>query len=346
MGNKALRTEYLAVNPVHPDPQVLEHCGEILRQGGLVAFPTETVYGLGANGLDTDAVRKIYHAKGRPSDNPLILHVDSVAMLKRLTTDLNPLEEELIRAYWPGPLTLVLPKADIVPHAVTGGGTTVAVRMPAHPVARALIRAAGVPLAAPSANASGRPSPCRAESVRHDLQGRVEAILDGGPTGIGLESTVVSCREGGIVIYRPGAITAEMLALHAPTQMDAALVQKELSPKAPGMKYRHYAPNIPVQVLMGTQEQIAATMKREYRPDCGYFVSKETASCLPTGTNIYTWGEAENQKAMAAQLFEALLFLENQDVREIWVEGTPEEKLGVAIMNRLYKSANGKIWRV
>lgn len=346
MENEKLKTEYLQVDAVHPDLQAIEHAGKILRQGGLVAFPTETVYGLGANGLNPLAVQKIYLAKGRPSDNPLILHVDGMDMLKTLTASLSSLEETLIRKYWPGPLTLVLPKSNIVPTEVTGGGNTVAVRMPAHPVAQALIQAAGVPLAAPSANVSGRPSPCRAESVWQDLQGRVDVVLDGGPTGIGLESTVISCQEGRIVIYRPGAITAEMLSCYAPVTLDAAFEKKGVAPKAPGMKYRHYAPNIPVQVLLGNQENIALAMANQYQAEIGYLVSSETARQLPSDAQVYIWGNAADQKAMAAQLFEALLYLEHQHVKEIWVEGTQEEDLGVAIMNRLYKSANGKVWRV
>ena len=265
-----MKTKYVTIDHSRPlGPQVAPW-GEILRAGGLVAFPTETVYGLGANGLDSEAAKKIYVAKGRPSDNPLILHVLDRDGLAPLVKEIPPLVDRLISEFWPGPLTLVLPKSDIVPTTVTGGGETVAVRAPSQPVARALIAAAGVPLAAPSANLSGRPSPVTAPAVRHDLDGRVDAILDDGACRIGLESTVVSLQENELVIYRPGAITLEMLSAFAPTRLDSALVTGQGIPKAPGMKYRHYAPRVPVYLYTGETEKIRAALAKTYDPRRGY----------------------------------------------------------------------------
>ena len=323
-----MKTKYVTIDHSRPlGPQVAPW-GEILRAGGLVAFPTETVYGLGANGLDSEAAKKIYVAKGRPSDNPLILHVLDRDGLAPLVKEIPPLVDRLISEFWPGPLTLVLPKSDIVPTTVTGGGATVAVRAPSQPVARALIAAAGVPLAAPSANLSGRPSPVTAPAVRHDLDGRVDAILDDGACRIGLESTVVSLQENELVIYRPGAITLEMLSAFSPTRLDT-----------PGMKYRHYAPRVPVYLYTGETEKIRATLAKTYDPRRGYLVSAETARALPAGENIYIWGDAADAAAYAAHLYQGLLYLDETAAEEIYAEGISDQGIGLAVMNRLLKAA-------
>lgn len=203
------------------------------------------MYGLGANALDAEAARKTYAAKGRPSDNPLIVHVADKKEVSRYVKEVTPLEEKLMDAFWPGPLTIVFPKKDIIPKATSGGLDTIAIRCPANEATRALIRAAGVPISGPSANLSTKPSPTTAQDVYHDMKGRIEAIIDDGPCRIGVESTVIGIEKGKIIIYRPGGITLEMLSAFAPTVVDSALAKGNAHPKAPGMKYRHYAPSAP-----------------------------------------------------------------------------------------------------
>ncbi len=317
----------------------MTHWGRIVREGGLVAFPTETVYGLGANGLDERAVRKIFLAKGRPSDNPLILHVNNREMLSSLTDKIGRIEKQLIRDFWPGPLTLVFNRSSIVPAIVTGGGETVAVRAPKHTLAKALIDAAGVPIAAPSANLSGRPSPCNAQAVAEDMDGRIDAILDGGACSIGLESTVAACSDDEIIVYRPGAITVEMLQKYANARLDDALVTGQGVPKAPGMKYRHYAPQMPVFVYCGEEKSVEEVIIRHYAADIGFFVSAETAKKMPMSPYIYTWGERKNSEKMASHLYDGLLYLDRQPIKKIIAEGTKTEGLGTAIMNRLAKAS-------
>lgn len=331
-----------AVTPTHP---AIREAAARLRAGELVAFPTETVYGLGANGLSDAAARAVYAAKGRPSDNPLILHVDGRAMLDTVAAAVSPLEEALMAAFWPGPLTLVFAKTAAVPAAVTGGGDTVAVRAPSHPVAAALITAAGVPIAAPSANRSGRPSPTDADMVMHDLDSRVPLILDAGPCTVGVESTVAACADGRITIYRPGAVTAEMLSAYAPVSIDPALTGSGV-PKAPGMKYRHYSPSVPVTIWQGTGEAVARALREDYRDDRGYFVSEETAALLPAGAHTFIWGARADRQAMARSLYAALTTLEGQPITEIYAEGVAATDLGAAIMNRLVKAAGYRIKEV
>ena len=227
----------------------------LIRDGQLVAFPTETVYGLGANGLDAAACARIYEAKGRPSDNPLILHIADLSMLDEAAEEVPPAAAHLLTAFAPGPITVIVPKAAHIPPLVTGGLSTVGVRCPAHDVARRLIRAAGVPIAAPSANISGRPSPTTAAMTAADMTGRIPLILDGGSCSWGVESTIVDCTEEGCVtILRPGAVTPEMISAELPhltVRMDAALVSADTAPRAPGMKYTHYAPRVPLTVSAG-----------------------------------------------------------------------------------------------
>lgn len=234
----------------------VKRLGEVIRAGGLVAFPTETVYGLGGNALDKEAAKKIYMAKGRPSDNPLIVHVADISEVSTYVKRILPLEKRLMEAFWPGPLTIVFPKKDIVPMATSGGLRTIAIRCPAHEAARALIRAAGVPIAGPSANISTKPSPTTADAVLHDMDGRIEFVIDGGDSLIGLESTVIAVENGKIIIYRPGGITRDMLEAFAPTELDTAITAEQEHPRAPGMKYRHYAPSAPLTVYAGNIEAV------------------------------------------------------------------------------------------
>ena len=243
-------------------PDDVELAGTLLRVGDLVAIPTETVYGLGANGLAADAMERIYAAKGRPSDNPLILHVCDQSMVHRLVRRITPLEQTLMDTFWPGPLTITFEKSALVPERATGGLSRVALRCPDHDVCREMIRIAGVPIAAPSANRSGRPSPTTAEAVLHDMKGRIHAVVDAGPCEIGVESTVVQVEDDMVVILRPGGVTKEMLEMVSDHVVyDTALHDPTEAPKAPGMKYRHYAPDMPVQVLVGSTEAVVKAIE-------------------------------------------------------------------------------------
>ncbi|MGE5508758.1 MAG: L-threonylcarbamoyladenylate synthase [Chitinophagales bacterium] len=249
-----MKTRLLRLLPVQPDPALLADAGAVLAGGGLVAFPTETVYGLGANALDPAAVGRIFAAKGRPSDNPLIVHIAGLESLPHLVRDVPALARALMDAFWPGPLTVVLPRTERVPNQVTAGLDTVAVRMPAHPVALGLIAAAGVPVAAPSANRSGRPSPTTAAHVWDDLAGRVDVILDGGPAGVGVESTVVDLTGPRPVVLRPGGLPLEELRRVAgEVEIDPAVLRKaeagKVAPRSPGLKYTHYAPAAPLTLV-------------------------------------------------------------------------------------------------
>ena len=249
----------------HIKDEELKEAASILRSGGLVAFPTETVYGLGGNALDEDAARKIYAAKGRPSDNPLIAHVSCVEEVAPLVKEIPEAGRKLMEAFWPGPLTMIFPKSEKVPYGTTGGLDTVAIRMPDDPVANQLIALAGVPVAAPSANTSGRPSPTTADHVWQDMNGRIEMIIDGGPVGIGVESTIVDVSSAVPAVLRPGAITMEMLAeVLGEVSVDPAILgplSADVRPKAPGMKYKHYAPKADLTLVepgTGTERESGA----------------------------------------------------------------------------------------
>lgn len=335
-------TRKIEVNNEYYEKEVKE-LGNIIRRGGLVAFPTETVYGLGGNALDPEAAKKIYAAKGRPSDNPLIVHVAHKEEVVAYVTHISLLEEKLMDTFWPGPLTIVFPKKKNIPYETSGHLDTVAIRCPAHPATRALIEAAGVPIAGPSANISTRPSPTTAEAVMHDMDGRIEAIIDGGPCLIGLESTIVSVQNGKIIIYRPGGITEEMLSELAPTEIDKALfVMGDEHPKAPGMKYRHYAPSAPLTVYVGAEDKVERKIKEfttQKGKVYGYFVSEEMAQFLPKEATVFVWGSRRDQKGMAHNLFQGLLFFNTHPVDEIIGEGTDSTGIGLAIMNRLTKAS-------
>ncbi len=327
---------------------------ELLKAGELVAFPTETVYGLGGNGLDERACRKIYEAKGRPSDNPLILHVADFAGIKNIVSRVTATAEKIFAAFMPGPITVILPRAACVPDAVTGGLDTVAVRMPDHPVARDLILATDLPIAAPSANISGRPSPTNGETVCHDLSGRIGAVLDGGSTDWGIESTIVDCTEADgedtVTILRPGAITEEMLREIIGTVKLAAVKNKpepeaglKRAPMAPGMKYTHYAPKAPLTLVtdgealrteyrrrVAAGEQVGVLLFAEDYPD---FESDYKCSI----------GSRESLREIAAGLYDSLRFFDELPVDSLLCPVVPDEGLGVAIMNRLRKAAGGRI---
>ena len=328
----------------------------IIKQGGLVAFPTETVYGLGADGLAEKAVASIFAAKGRPSDNPLILHIAELSVLDQLVGSVPQSAKHLMELFWPGPLTLVLPKLPAVPMITTGGLSSVAVRMPNHPIASALIKAAGTPLAAPSANTSGRPSPTRAEHVVSDLMGKIDVILDGGPTGLGVESTVLDCTGPTPKILRPGGVDKEALedALGTCVQLSAEL-GKEIG-SFPSHKYGHYAPNAPTAVVLGEPqglfENLAAkaqelTCKGE---QVGLMISRETMQYWQDQAvdfshwQVVVMGSRTNLAEVGTAVYEGLRTLDAHHVTQILLESVPTQGLGFAIMNRLLKAAD--FWTV
>ena len=327
----------------------LTEAGRLLRSGQLVAFPTETVYGLGANGLDGAACARIYEAKGRPSDNPLILHVADRAMAEMVAAEIPPMAEKLMAAFLPGPMTLILRRKSIVPDRITGGLDTVGIRMPESAAARAMIRAAGVPVAAPSANISGRPSPTTAASVLRDMDGRIPLILDGGPCRFGVESTIVDCTGPVAVILRPGAITREMLTeVLGGVKLDPALVGAGTVPKAPGMKYKHYAPKAPMTLLEGAPVKMAAAFRRQVRQlqkdghTVGVLASDEVCTSLeglvPDALRK-SYGPQGDLPAIAAHIYEALIAFDDTEADALLGEGTTETGLGLAIMNRLHKAS-------
>ena len=328
--------------------EIIQTAAKILQEGGLVAFPTETVYGLGGNGLDGTACEKIYIAKGRPSDNPLILHISEFEELNPIVREISPAAQKLMDAFWPGPLTMVFPKSDIVPEKATGGLDTVAVRFPNHPVARAIIKAAGLPIAAPSANSSGKPSPTRASHVEFDLNGKIDMIVDGGAAEWGLESTIVDVSGEVPMILRPGAVTKEMMEEVVGTvEIDPAILQKpaaDLKPKAPGMKYTHYSPKAEVILVKGETTAVADEINRLAAEDkahglkTGEMATEETKD-LYKADIILSLGSRERPEEIGANLFKYLRKFDFLGAERVYSEVFSEEGEGMAIMNRLNKAA-------
>lgn len=326
----------------------LEHAAAVLRGGGLVAFPTETVYGLGGDGMQPEAAKKIYQAKGRPADNPLILHISSTEELSAIVEEIPEKAQALMDAFWPGPMTLVFKKSGEVPYETTGGLDTVAVRMPEHRGARELIACAGVPVAAPSANRSGRPSPTTAQHVKEDLWGRIDLIIDGGAVGIGVESTIIDVTEEIPLILRPGHITKKMIeAVIGEVRMDPGLTGEDPDqrPRAPGMKYRHYAPRAPMTVIQGSAEAVICRIRRlaaEYPSDrVGILSSDESAGAYKHG-QVISIGSRERH-TLEQGLYSALREFDNRGVEVIFSESFSEDERGEAVMNRLLKAAGQRI---
>lgn len=307
----------------------LAEAAKLLRAGEVVAFPTETVYGLGANALDETALQKIYEAKGRPSDNPLIVHIASREQLAQLVSAIPERAEKLMQAFWPGPLTLVFPKSNMVPNIITASGETVAIRWPSHPVALDLIRLSGVPIAAPSANLSGKPSPTRAEHVLEDMDGRIPLILDGGQTDIGLESTVLDVSGEIAVLLRPGKITKEELEEILGEEV-FTFKQTEGVARSPGMKYRHYAPNATVVLFSDLSE---VTLANEQHTA---LLSLDT---LPSQSVKVQKDFAGDRQRFARELFSTLRELDEQGMERIYIERVELSGLGQAIMDRLNRAA-------
>ena len=351
-----IKTILATVDAQMPQKQIIEQAGQILKQGGLVAFPTETVYGLGANGLDADACKKIYQAKGRPSDNPLILHIAKKQSLYEIVKQVPQKAEKLIDAFWPGPLTMIFQKKDCVPYEITGGFDTVAVRFPAHAVAQNVIEAAGVPIAAPSANVSGKPSPTRASHVLFDLDGKIDMILDGGSTQVGLESTIIDVSVQIPVLLRPGAVTKEMIEeVIGKIEIDPAILSQSdenCLPKAPGMKYTHYAPKANVILVQGqdlaaVQKRIKELVKEDLRlgKEVGILATDQTKSAYGDGI-VLSLGNRENPQEMGANLFKHLRKFDFLGIEVVYSETVAETGEGMAIMNRLKKAAGYQIIQV
>jgi L-threonylcarbamoyladenylate synthase len=323
--------------------QDVEQAATLLRTGQIVALPTETVYGLAGNALDADVVGAIYAAKGRPSDNPLIVHIASVDELGRVVRAVPESALALAHAFWPGPLTMVLPRRDVVPDRVTAGLDTVAVRVPDHAAFRAVLDAAGVPLAAPSANRAGSPSPTTAQHVLHDLDGRIPAVLDGGPCAVGVESTVVDLTTTPPRLLRPGGIGLEQLrAVLGDVDVDPAVAGEPapgLVPGSPGMKYRHYAPAAPVVVVEGTTAQAAAWVRAQDPEGTAVLCFDEEAASF-AGLDVVTYGSEADPAALARELFDALRALDRPGVARIYAR-CPEADDGLyrAVRNRLLKAA-------
>ncbi len=355
-----ITTEIVEIDPVHPEKAKIEHAATLIGAGELVVFPTETVYGLGANALQAQAVERIFVAKGRPLNDPLIVHIADEAALADRTSARPAAVLQLTRAFWPGPLTLILPRSSRVPSIVSAGMPTVAVRMPRHPVALALIRAAGSPIAAPSANRFMHVSPTTARHVSADLGGRVRLILDGGPCSVGVESTVLDLCAQTPTILRPGGISLEALHSVLPavkvasrhaisTSADATHIAAQ---RSPGQLLTHYAPAIPLLLFEGTVDAMRSAMLaeaqslREHNEHVGVLVADEDIPFFEgRGVLVHSLGSAANPQQVAAALFAGLRALEEAGVRVILCRSFDERGLGLAIRDRLVRAASGKVFR-
>jgi len=323
----------------------LQEAAKLLRENEAVAFPTETVYGLGANAMDDEAIAKIFEAKGRPSDNPLIVHIGTKSQLDGIVKEIPPVAEKLMAHFWPGPLTIILPRKEGISERVTAGLNTVGVRMPDHPVALALIEEANVPVAAPSANRSGRPSPTLASHVYEDLNGKIAGIVDGGATGVGVESTVIDCTSPVPTILRPGGITKEQLeAVIGTVSLDPALKDEKEKPKSPGMKYTHYAPKAPLSIVEGSREFIQQLVdgKKEEGFKVGVLTTEEYQHVYNADV-ILSCGVRSDLASVATKLYDVLRTFDASEVDVIFSESFSNEGIGNAIMNRLTKAAGHHI---
>ena len=344
-----MQTKLIKIDADDPNKEDMREAAEIIRSGGLVAFPTETVYGLGANALDPEASKRIYAAKGRPSDNPLIVHISRFEELLSIAKEVPPQAKKLADAFWPGPLTMIVWKNEKVPYETTGGMDTVAIRMPNHPVALALIDESGCMIAAPSANTSGKPSPTEAGHVALDLDGKIPMILDGGPVGIGIESTIIDLTEKVPMILRPGYITKEMLEeVAGEVDVDPAVLmtepKKNIVAKAPGMKYRHYAPRGQLTIIEGKEEAVIQKINeivlQKEQEGCNVAViateeSKDRYHCK----QIFSIGSRKSEGSIAAGVYDILRRMDAIGAEYIYTESFAQDHLGQAIMNRMIKAA-------
>jgi len=353
-------TDIVKINPTKFDDsrseerytEDLKKAAQILKDGGLVAFPTETVYGIGANALNEAAVSKIYEAKGRPSDNPLIIHIGTLDELDLYARHIPDYAQLLIEAFWPGPLTLIFKKQPIIPNLITGGLDTVAIRMPKNPIALRLIQLTGLPIAAPSANISGKPSPTRGHHVIDDLLGKVDMIIDGGSSDIGLESTVLDVSHNVPVILRPGSITKAMLEMVVgQVDMDPHISMEDIAPKSPGMKYKHYAPKGHLIVYNGDYQKVAKKINEKVleMTQKGYAVG-----VIATTEHLKDYkceivleiGSEKEPEVIAANLFELLRTMDDLQVDYIYTRAISDKDIGHATMNRLLKASGNNLIEV
>ena len=349
-----METKLVRIDKNNIDASLVRAAGDVIRAGGLVAFPTETVYGLGGDALNAASSEKIYQAKGRPSDNPLIVHIADMEALAAIVREIPESAVELAGRFWPGPLTMIFHKSELVPYETTGGLDTVAVRMPVDPVARELIRAAGGYVAAPSANRSGRPSPTVVKYVIEDLDGRVEMIVDGGDVEIGLESTIVDLTENPPTVLRPGYITAEMLReVLGDVAEDRTMLRDDSgqAPKAPGMKYRHYAPKGELTIVDGAEQSVIEYINsriEQHRQD-----NKKTG-VIATDASVSRYradvcksaGDRRDEETVARELYRILREFDDEQVEVIYAEAFDTDGIGQAIMNRLLKAAGHRVVHV
>ncbi len=344
-----MNTEYLSIRAAAEDEAKLLRAAEIIKNGGLVAIPTETVYGLGASALNDEAVERIFAVKGRPQDNPLIIHVHGAEALARWCREVPEEAYILAERFWPGPLTMVLKKQSEVPERVTAGMDTVAVRCPDHPATLRIIELAGVPIAAPSANISGKPSPTSAVHVRHDIDGMIDAIVDGGECRVGLESTIIDLSVKPPRLLRPGGVSLEQLReLLGEVSVDAAVYRKLEAgeqPKAPGMKYRHYSPRAKVTILDGSAEAVAAYVndRCNERTAVLCFDGEEALFDVPV---CISYGDPEQPETLAERLFACLRELDRDDIDDIYSRCPPKDGVGLAVYNRLSKAAGNTVIEV
>lgn len=349
-----METTYIRVTQDKPNTEGIRRAGEIIKQGGLVAFPTETVYGLGGDALNPESSRKIYAAKGRPSDNPLIVHICRQEDMEKLVTKITPQAKLLASKFWPGPLTMILPKSEVVPYETTGGLDTVAIRFPSHPVAQEFIRAAGGYIAAPSANLSGRPSPTQARYVAEDMNGRIDMIIDGGEVGIGLESTIIDLTGDKPMLLRPGYITQEMLEeVLTGVDVDQTILNGDCreKPKAPGMKYRHYAPKGELIIIEGSQQAVVAKINELAEQA---MAAGERVGIIGTQENISSYhahcvknvGARKDEETIARNLYTILREFDDEGMTVMYSESFDRSGMGQAIMNRLLKAAGHKVIHV
>ena len=348
-----METKVAIIKDINTDIRFIEEAGKVIRNGGTVAFPTETVYGLGANALDDEAVKKIFIAKGRPQDNPLIIHVTKE--ISGLVKDVPEVAQKIIDKFWPGPLTVILEKKDIIPNVTSANLNTIGIRMPNSEIALKLIELAERPIAAPSANISGRPSPTEVERCVEDLNGRVDYIIGGESSDIGVESTIVDCTVNPPLVLRPGGITLEMLKeINPEIELDKALKSKpndDFKPKAPGMKYKHYAPNAHLKIIKGKNEKTIEIINEivenyiEKGNDVAILTTNENLNKFNNG-KVISLGSENDLKEIAKNLFEALRKCDDLGVQYILCQGFEENGVGLAIMNRLNKAAGYDILEV
>ena len=350
-----MNTKYITIDIDNIDASSMEEAGRLIAGGELVAFPTETVYGLGGDALRPQASAKIYEAKGRPSDNPLIIHIAEFEDLKRVAKVVPPEAKVLADAFWPGPLTMIVEKSDAVPLTTTGGMHTVAVRMPNHPIALELIKKSGCLIAAPSANTSGRPSPTEALHVKEDLDGRIAMIIDGGPVGIGIESTIIDLTEEIPMILRPGYITLEMLSrvLGKEVMMDPGIIASDdtTKPKAPGMKYKHYAPKADMVIVDGKRDKVIAEINHQTQVYHGEqrkvaVIATEETKDLYHADVVLSMGSRQDEDAIAQHMYKILRDCDTLEVDVIFSECFQTPRIGQAIMNRLLKAAGHQVVHV